>query len=78
MKNSSNYQIYAGHGSCIIFNKDFFSNGDILDTGFTMYGEEISTAEIAKNSKFTYLLHTIFIYNTTMNTNLLRKTSLKR
>ena len=25
------------------------SNGGFLDTGFTMYGEEVSTGEIAKN-----------------------------
>ena len=43
-----NSHIYAPHGSCIIFSKEFFSKGGYLDTGFTMYGEEISTAEIAK------------------------------
>ena len=57
IKNSSNYQIYAAHGSCMIFSKDFFSNGGFLDTGFSMYGEEVSTAEIAKkvNSLIYYL-----------------------
>ena len=43
-----NSHIYAPHGACIIFSKDFFSKGGYLETGFTMYGEEISTAEIAK------------------------------
>mgnify|MGYP000885229435 CR=1 FL=1 len=43
-------EIYAPHGSCIIFSKRFFNNGGYLDTGFTMYGEEISTAEIARNN----------------------------
>ncbi len=41
-------EIYAPHGSCIIFSNLFFKNGGHLDTGFTMYGEEVSTAEIAK------------------------------
>jgi GT2 family glycosyltransferase len=76
MKNSSNYQIYAGHGSCIIFNKDFFSNGGILDTDFTMYGEEISTAEIAKkvNSRIYYIPSLSINHNEHQST---RKTSLK-
>ena len=48
----------------MIFSKDFFSNGGFLDTGFTMYGEEVSTSRNCKKSKFTYLLYTIFIFNT--------------
>ena len=41
--------IYAPHGSCVIFSSHFFNNGGYLDTGFKMYGEEISTAEISRN-----------------------------
>jgi len=41
--------IYAPHGSFIIFSNEFFKRGGYLDTGFTMYGEEVSTAEIAKS-----------------------------
>ena len=49
INNSSVQQIYAPHGSCIIFNSIFFSDGGFLETDFTMYGEEVSTGEIAKN-----------------------------
>ena len=41
--------IYAPHGACVIFSNYFFDNGGYLDTGFDMYGEEISTAEISRN-----------------------------
>ena len=41
--------IYAPHGSCMIFSNHYFTKGGYLDTGFTMYGEEVSTAEIAKS-----------------------------
>jgi len=40
--------IYAPHGSFIIFSKYFFNNGGYLDQNLTMYGEEFTTAEIAK------------------------------
>jgi GT2 family glycosyltransferase len=49
INNSSAQKIYAPHGSCIIFNSIFFSDGGFLETDFTMYGEEVSTGEIAKN-----------------------------
>ena len=76
IKNSSIYQIYAGHGSCMIFSKDFFSNGGFLDTGFTMYGEEVSTAEIAKklNLLIYYIPSLSIIHNEHQST---RKSSLK-
>jgi GT2 family glycosyltransferase len=45
---SKNQKIYAPHGSCMIFSNHYFIKGGYLDTGFTMYGEEVSTAEIAK------------------------------
>lgn len=45
---SKNQKIYAPHGSCMIFSNHYFTKGGYLDTGFTMYGEEVSTAEIAK------------------------------
>ncbi|MBT4636182.1 MAG: glycosyltransferase family 2 protein [Candidatus Marinimicrobia bacterium] len=41
--------IYAPHGSCVIFSNHYFIKGGYLDTNFTMYGEEVSTAEIAKS-----------------------------
>ena len=76
IKKSLNYQIYAGHGSCMIFSKDFFSNGGFLDTGFSMYGEEISTAEIAKkiNSQIYYIPSLSIIHNEHQSTG---KSSLK-
>ena len=40
--------IYAPHGACMVFSKHFFIKGGYLDTNFKMFGEEISTAEIAK------------------------------
>ena len=43
--------IYAPHGSFIIFSKFFFNNGGYLDQNLTMYGEEFTTAEIAKKLK---------------------------
>jgi len=49
----------------MIFSKYFFSNGGFLDTGFTMYGEEVSTAEIAKkiNSLIYYVPSLSIIHN---------------
>ena len=43
--------IYAPHGSFIIFSKYFFNKGGYLDQNLTMYGEEFTTAEIAKKLK---------------------------
>ena len=43
--------IYAPHGSFIIFSKYFFNNGGYLDQNLTMYGEEFTTAEIARSLK---------------------------
>ena len=43
--------IYAPHGSFIIFSKYFFKNGGFLDQNLTMYGEEFTTAEIARSLK---------------------------
>jgi len=43
--------IYAPHGSFIIFSKHFFINGGYLDRNLTMYGEEFTSAEIARNLK---------------------------
>ena len=76
IKKSLNCQIYAGHGSCMIFSKNFFSNGGFLDTGFSMYGEEISTAEIAKkiNSQIYYIPSLSIIHNEHQSTG---KSSLK-
>jgi len=41
-------EIYAPHGSFMIFSKLFFSNGGWIDTNFEMFAEELTTAEIAK------------------------------
>ena len=73
---SSIHQVYAAHGSFMIFNTNFFQNGGFLDTGFTMYGEEISTAEIAKkvNSLIYYIPFLSVIHNEHQST---RKSSFK-
>ena len=44
-------KVYAVHGSIIIFSKEFFRKGGMLDTNFELYGEEITTAEISKKYK---------------------------
>ena len=43
-------KIYAPHGSFMIFSKHFFTRGGWIDDNFKLYGEEISTAEIALNN----------------------------
>ena len=43
-------KIYAPHGSLMIFSKHFFTRGGWIDDNFKLYGEEISTAEIALNN----------------------------
>jgi len=45
---SQKKEIYAVHGSAILFSNSFFVNGGFLDDNFEMYGEELSVAEIAK------------------------------
>ena len=45
---SENKEVYAVHGSVILFSNYFFSKGGWLDDNFEMYGEELSVAEIAK------------------------------
>ena len=40
--------IYAPHGSCIIFNKNYFERGGTLDHISFLFGEEIFVAETAK------------------------------
>ena len=46
---SKRISIYAPHGACMIFSKRFFLKGGYLDTGFTLFAEELTVAEIAKN-----------------------------
>ncbi len=41
-------KVYAVHGSAIIFSNFFFKKGGKLDTGFKMFCEELTTAEISK------------------------------
>ena len=44
-------EIYAPHGSFMIFSKNFFSNGGWIDSNFEMFAEELTTAEIVKRLK---------------------------
>jgi len=41
-------EIYAPHGSFMIFSKYFFNNGGWIDSNFEMFAEELTTAEIVK------------------------------
>ena len=43
-----NTQVYAVHGSAIIFSNFFFQRGGHLDDKFELYCEELTTAEIAR------------------------------
>ena len=45
---SENKDVYAVHGAAIIFSDFFFKKGGYLESGFRMYGEELTTAEIAR------------------------------
>ena len=45
-------EVYAVHGSAIIFSGYFFERGGWLDDNFEMYGEELTLAEIAKTLNF--------------------------
>ena len=40
--------VYAVHGAAILFSKYFFEQGGWLDDNFSLYGEELTVAEIAK------------------------------
>ena len=44
-------EIYAPHGSFMIFSKIFFNNGGWIDSNFEMFAEELTTAEIVKRLK---------------------------
>ncbi|MEI7661612.1 MAG: glycosyltransferase [Bacteroidota bacterium] len=46
-KGSRNKKMYASHGSCMIFNRNYFSRGGDLDLPNFLYGEEIHVAEHA-------------------------------
>ena len=43
-------KIYAPHGAFMIFSKHYFTRGGWIDDNFKLYGEEITTAEIASNN----------------------------
>ena len=58
-------EVYAVHGSMMIFSKLFFLKGGYLDTQFKMYCEEMSTAEIVKKigGKIIYIPQLEAIHN---------------
>ena len=41
-------EVYAVHGSAILFSKFFFKKNGFIDPEFRLFGEELTTAEIAK------------------------------
>ena len=43
-------KIYAPHGSFMIFSNQYFKRGGWIDSNYEMYGEEVTTAEIAKKN----------------------------
>jgi len=47
-KITSPLPVYAVHGAAILFSKHFFEQGGWLDDNFSLYGEELTVAEIAK------------------------------
>ena len=47
-KNLGPLPVYAVHGAAILFSKYFFEQGGWLDDNFSLYGEELTVAEIAK------------------------------
>ena len=47
-KNLGSLPVYAVHGAAILFSKYFFEQGGWLDDNFSLYGEELTVAEIAK------------------------------
>ena len=62
-KPQPNDLIYAPHGACMIFSSEFFKMGGYVDDGFKMFGEEISTAEIAKKIGISIHYHPQLIVN---------------
>ena len=46
--NQKTQEVYAIHGSAMIFSKYFFDSGGWLDDNFKLFCEELSTAEISK------------------------------
>ena len=42
-------KVYAVHGSMMFFSKAYFENGGIIDNRFSLFCEELTTAEIANN-----------------------------
>jgi GT2 family glycosyltransferase len=43
-------KIYAPHGSCIVFNRNFFINGGTLELPNFLFGEEIILGEMARRA----------------------------
>lgn len=50
-------QIYAPHGSCIIFHRNYFERGGSLEIPNFLFGEEVHVAERAKNLGLTVVYH---------------------
>ena len=45
---NNSQEVYAVHGSAILFSKFFFKKNGFIDPEFRLFGEELTTAEIAK------------------------------
>ncbi len=68
-------QVYAIHGSAMIFSNFFFHQGGWLDDNFDLYCEELSTAEIAKKigCKIFYRPELKLFHNSHYNTSKISK-----
>jgi GT2 family glycosyltransferase len=52
---TSSEEIYAPHGSFLIFSRKYFESGGYLDSKLFLYGEEIASAEICRSLNLTVL-----------------------
>ena len=68
-------KVYAVHGSMIFFSKKYFLKGGIIDDGFKLYCEELSTAEISKKigCDIYYIPNIKVLHNEHSNTNKIGK-----
>ena len=75
---SEKMRIYAPHGACMIFSNNFFLNGGQLDTGFTLFAEELTVAEMARrlNLFITYIPELKIIHHENSSTKVVNKRTL--
>lgn len=74
----NNKEVYAVHGSVILFSSYFFQKGGWFDNNFKMYGEELTVAEIAKkiNLPVTYVPQLKFLHHEHRSTGMVNQKSI--